>query len=66
MDVHHIVAADIALDLADRFKKRQRFDVTDGSADFSDYDISVRFFSGAEYTVFNFICDMRYYLYGSA
>ena len=39
MDVEHIIAANLFLDLADRFQKRQAFDVADRTADLRDDDV---------------------------
>ena len=39
MDVEHIVATDLFLDLADRFEKRQALDIAYRAADFCDDDI---------------------------
>ena len=41
MNEHHILFADIQRDLANRFQKRQAFDVADGSAQFGDHNVDV-------------------------
>ena len=45
MNVHDPFTANVVFDLADRFQKRQRFNVADRPADFGDDDITVRLFA---------------------
>ena len=41
VDVEAVLLADIERELANRFQKRQAFDVADGTADFGDHHVNV-------------------------
>ncbi len=43
MDVQHIIAAHILLDLPDGFHERFGFDIPHGTTDFSDHEIRMFF-----------------------
>ena len=70
VNVHHAVVPDVFFELTYRFEERQPFDIPNGSADFSDQDIDVRFavvsarsFVNAR---FDLVSDVRNHLHGAA
>ncbi|MNE70217.1 hypothetical protein D3C80_1659940 [compost metagenome] len=66
MNVHHILTADVALNLTDSFQEWQAFDITNGSANFRNNHIRTRLTTNAEDTFFNLVRNMRNNLYRSA
>ena len=64
MNQDDVFTSFLMLELADGFKERLTFDVTNGSADFDNGNF--RIFSGrvTVETVLDLICDVRDYLYG--
>ncbi|MNI27998.1 hypothetical protein D3C73_817590 [compost metagenome] len=66
MNVHHILTADVALNLTDSFQEWQAFDITNGSANFRNNHIRTRLTTSAEDTFFNLDRNMRNNLYRSA
>ncbi len=66
MNEDGVFPSDFMLKLPDRFQKRLAFNVADGSADFDNGDMGL--FGGkiAVKPAFDFVCDMRDYLNGSA
>ena len=64
MDVEHVFLADIGLELADGFKKRQAFDVPDGAPDFNDHHVDA---VGRQLdAAFDFVSDVGDHLDGAA
>lgn len=59
MDVHDVVAAHIALNLADGFQERKALDVADGAADLGNNDVGTGFLAGAEDALLDLIRNMR-------
>ncbi|CNT80423.1 Uncharacterised protein [Salmonella enterica subsp. enterica serovar Bovismorbificans] len=59
-----VFTTDIYRQLTNRLKKRQRFDITDGTADFHQYHIVA--FATFQHALFNRVSDVRDYLYGCA
>ena len=66
MDIKHIVLADILFYLTDCFQKRQAFNITYSTADFRNNEVGIILLAYAENALFDFICDMRNNLYGTA
>ena len=66
MDVHHVLVADVLLELADGFQERQRFDVADCAADLDDADICIAGERDPLDAVFDLVRDMRDHLDGRA
>ncbi|CDN42609.1 Uncharacterized protein BN871_BO_00110 [Paenibacillus sp. P22] len=58
MHIHDVVAADIALDLADGLQERKALDIPDRAADFRDDDIGAGFTSRAEHALLDLVGDM--------
>ncbi len=57
MDIDDIFLAHIEPELPNRFKERQTFDITDGTADFNDDDIDI--LGGLYNALLDFIRNMR-------
>ena len=66
MNIKHIVLADILFYLTDGFQKRQAFNITYSTADFRNNEVGIILLAYAENALFDFICDMRNNLYGTA
>ena len=66
VNIKHIVFADILFYLTDGFQKRQAFNITYSAADFCNNKIGIILLAYAENALFDFICDMRNNLYGTA
>ena len=66
MDIQNIVFADFFFHLADCFEERQAFNIADSTADFGNYKISIVITPNAVNTFFNFVGNVRNYLYGTA
>ena len=58
--------ADFEDELADRFQKRQTFDVAGGAADFRDDDVGLGLVGKLADPVFDFVGDVRNDLHGVA
>ena len=66
MHDHHVFGAGLQLKLADRFKERETFNVSGGSADLRDDHVAWLSLSVANDTALYFIGDMRNHLNGLA
>ena len=66
MDIQNIVFADFFFYLADCFEERQAFNIADSTANFGNYKISIVITPNAVNTFFNFVGNVRNYLYGTA
>ena len=64
MNINHVFFADIGSKLPDGLQKWQTFNVTDRAANFNNEHINI--VGGQLNTVFDFICDVRDDLHGSA
>ena len=59
VDEHAALAAQLALELADRLEERKRLDVADRSADLRDHDIEVLRLGDELYTLLDLVRDVR-------
>ncbi|MNI41094.1 hypothetical protein D3C73_953380 [compost metagenome] len=66
MNVHHVVASNIVFHLANSLQEWKTLDITNGSANFSNDNVGLRFAASTKNTVFDFIGNMRDYLNGPA
>ncbi len=66
VDVEHVVAADLAAELADRLEKRLRLDVADGAADLRDDDVGVGDLGYRANPGLDLVRDVRDHLHGRA
>ena len=66
MDVAAVFLADFIFHLADRFHKRQRFYVADGTAYFRDDDVRFRLFGRKHHAAENLFGDIRNDLHRAA
>src|SRR5690606_4917867 len=66
VDVHDVLSADIALDLANRFEERQALDIADRAADLGDDDVRTGFSPGAEHAFLDLVRDVRNDLHRAA
>ena len=64
MDIQNIIFADFFFNLADCFEERQAFNIADSTTDFGNYKISIVITPNAVNTFFNFVGNVRNYLYG--
>ena len=65
MNIHHVLTANVALNLTDRLKGKA-FDIADRSADFGNNHIRTRFTACTEHALLDFVRNMRDYLHGTA
>ena len=66
VDVAAVFFADFVFHLTDRFHKRQRFYVADGTADFRNDDVGFRFFRRKHHAAENLFGDVRNDLHRAA